>query len=404
MIDTRLKKRIQEGITNVANLGLIPADEAQLNLDVLYDSILPEICSVVPMESPRQIISCLQLTYGSENKSQLQLTGDMQKDAYAITLMNGVGAVPFDDNGYPTKDVHCSIVVNDAGQFLANYNNIIPGTINIDNMYTDDGNGKLINKETKTEIGTIDYNTGLFTFTITLPNKSTVEYQYDIYNLEYMPNTAKFEKSFVEVFADLYALDVNCAVALNEFKGLNLKDNIENIIPQVLAQQIDQHIMHKLFKQAELQMVGNFDSSVTPTTYTDFGSYLCQKMGEYITNHGVTPNVIICNGKGFGCLSQSIKFTAAEIGEHNYAGTPKLAGYFNNAKVFVTNTTGPDVVLTYKGDSDAQASCVYAPFIPVTLRTVNGMESGGMIVTTNAYSIGGFAVVNPGLIEGIRID
>lgn len=118
MTDTKLKKRIQEGITNIANLGQIPKDEVQLNLDVLYNSVLNDICSVVPMESPRQIISCLKLTYGSENKSLLKLTGDVQKDAYAIAMMNGVGAVPFDDYGYPTDEVHVSVSLNTNNQCL----------------------------------------------------------------------------------------------------------------------------------------------------------------------------------------------------------------------------------------------------------------------------------------------
>ena len=43
MTDTKLKKRIQEGITNIANLGQIPKDEVQLNLDVLYNSVLNDI-------------------------------------------------------------------------------------------------------------------------------------------------------------------------------------------------------------------------------------------------------------------------------------------------------------------------------------------------------------------------
>lgn len=405
MKNARLKTKIKEGITNLSNMGVIPADEAQLNMDVLYNSILDEVCAVVPMESPRQIISCLKLIYDSEKKSQIKLTGDITVDAFKIALMNGVGSVPFNDNGYPTNEVNCTIIPNNDNEFLANYAEIIPGTINIANEYIDDGEGKLINKTTGAEFGTVDYHSSLFKFTGSLPASANLSYKYDIYNLDYMPNFAKFVKSFVEVFADMFALDINTALVLNDFKGLDLKKNIENILPQVLTQQIDQFVLNKYFKQAKLNGVYPI-CNTTEETYGDVGTSVSKQIGEFVTEFGVLPNVIICNSKGYGELSTSIKFQPL-IGEDavKTAGMPKVVGYFNNAKVILTNTSesGIDIVLTYRGDSDAQAAGVFAPFIPVTLRTVDGMEGGGMITTTNAYSMGGFAMINPDLVKGIVI-
>lgn len=403
MINTRLKKKIQEGITNLSSMGQIPTDEVTLNLEVLYDSILNEVCSVVPMESPRQVVSCLKLIHDSEEKTFL--TGDIQKDAFKLTLMNGVGAVPFDDYGYPTQDVSCSIVANDNNEFLANYSNIIPGTVNIEDEYIDDGNGKIINKETKAEIGTVDYLSGLFKFTGDVP-AAVVRYKYDIYNLEYQRNFAKFVKSSIEVFADMYALDIDSALVLNDFKGLNLKENINNIIPQVLTQQIDGFILSKYFKQAEQQVIGTFNSTIVPPTiYADLGTFISNKTNEYVSQTGVMPNVILCDAKGYSLLSANVKFQPINDEEHKIAGTPKLVGYFNNFKVILTNIESKvSIVLTYKGDSDAQVAGVYAPYIPVTLRTVDGSEGGGMIVTTNAYSFGGFVMINPDLVKGIVIE
>lgn len=405
MKNTRLKTKIKEGITNLSNMGVIPADEAQLNMDVLYDSILDEVCAVVPMESPRQIVSCLKLIYDSEKKSQIKLTGDITVDAFKIALMNGVGSVPFNDNGYPTNEVNCTIIPNNDGEFLANYAEIIPGTVNIANEYTDDGEGKLINKTTGAEFGTLNYHSGLFKFTGSLPASANLSYKYDIYNLDYMPNFAKFVKSFVEIFADMFALDINTALVLNDFKGLDLKKNIENILPQVLTQQIDQFILNKYFKQAKLNPVYQIPN-ITENTYGDVGTHVSKQMGEFITKFGVLPNIIICNPKGYGELSTSIKFQPL-TGEDmvKTAGMPKVVGYFNNAKVILTTTSESDIdiVLTYRGDSDAQAAGVFTPYIPVTLRTVDGMEGGGMITTTNVYSMGGFAMINPDLVKGIVI-
>lgn len=404
MTDTKLKKRIQEGITNIANLGQIPKDEVQLNLDVLYNSVLNDICSVVPMESPRQIISCLKLTYGSENKSLLKLTGDVQKDAYAIAMMNGVGAVPFNDYGYPTDEVHVSVSLNANNQCFVTYNNIIPGTVKIDDKYTDNGFGNIVDGENGV-VGVVDYVKGVFTFNAGVSKNLNITYKYDIYNLEYNPNTAKFVKTFVEVSAEMYNLDINTAVSLDGFKTLDLKHNIDNIIPQILAQQIDQNVINKFFKQAELQVVDNFDTSIAPTVYSDIGTFVCNKMGEYTAKHGVVPNVILCNATGFSLLSANLKFVAVNDEEHKTAGTPKFVGYFNGAKVIVSNNVNNavDIILTFRGDSDALAAGVFTPFIPVALRTVAGAEGGGTIITTNAYSMAGFAMINPDLVEGIKV-
>ena len=62
------KAKIKEHFTNISDLGQLPASEVQLVTDVVYNSILEEICSVVPMESPRQIISGLRLKFGSKDK------------------------------------------------------------------------------------------------------------------------------------------------------------------------------------------------------------------------------------------------------------------------------------------------------------------------------------------------
>ena len=55
--DKKRKQRIEEKITNLNTLGILPADEVQLNIDVIYNSILNNICSVVPINSPRQVVS-----------------------------------------------------------------------------------------------------------------------------------------------------------------------------------------------------------------------------------------------------------------------------------------------------------------------------------------------------------
>lgn len=402
-----LKTRIKESITNLSNLGVIPADEAQLNIDVLYNSVLDEVCSVVPMNSPRQIISCLKLIYDSQNKSMTE-----NKDVFKIALMNGV-TVPLDDNGYPTDQVKCSIIPDSDGVFMAHYQKIIPGSIIIDKNITDDGFGKLTD-DTGAEKGTVDYDTGCFKVT-GLTDKSVVEYKFDIYNLMTNENKIKFVKCFVEVFAELCQLDANIALDVMDMKGLELEKNIKNILPQVLTQQIDQHILHQYFKTANNHIVGSWSSDVdwdsktrvpVQLLYSDLGAFIGTKSAEFAEKNGVVPNVILVNPTGYGILSASEKFIPINDKEDKNAGTPKLVGYYNNAKVILTNVIEDsfvDIVLTYKGSSEAQTAGVFAPYIPVTLRNVAGMEGGGMTITNNVYSMNGFAMVNPELVEGIKI-
>lgn len=412
------KKKIQESITNLSNMGIIPADEVQLNLDVIYNSVLNDVCSVIPMESPRQIISCLKLVYDSENKSLIDslITGDIDKDIYKILAMNGVGAVPFNDNGYPSRDVHCTLITNAEGLYLADYQNILPNTIDIAGEIFDDGNGNLVKKD-GTQVGNVDYIKGIFKFISAIPANAVLNYKFDIYNLLTNRNFIKFVKASIEIFADMYQLDVDSALVLNDFKGLDLKDNIDNIIPQVLTQQIDQYILNKYFKQAELNGALNnkwssevkwngLDRVPVNMLYDDLGSFIDYSIGQFVIKHGVLPNVILVTPLSYSILSSNKKFVADNRGDTN-AGTPKFVGYYNNTKVILTNNPASydevSIVLTYKGQSDAQAAGVYTPYIPVSLRTVNGAEAGGMITTTNAYSISGFTMTNPDLVEGITI-
>lgn len=412
------KQKIEESITRLSSMGVIPADELQLNLDVIYNSILNEVCSVVPMESPRQIISCLKLVYGSQDKCELSnvVTGDTEKDLYKILAMNGVGAVPYNDNGYATDEVHCSINTTVDGKYLASYENILPHSINIGDEIFDDGVGNLISKQ-NVVVGNVDYEKGLFTFD-TVPASASLSYKFDIYNIMTDRNMVQFVKTFVEVFADLYQLDLDSALVLNDMKGLKIEDNIKNVIPQVLTQQIDQHILSKYFKQAEVNggLKNEWNSTVdwdstnrmpVHLLYSDLGSYISRQMGNFAIKHGVLPNVIITTPLSYGILSQSEKFVATIQEDDVNVGTPKVVGFYNNAKVVLTNEPAAlgdvSIVLTYKGQSDASAAGIYTPFIPVTLRSVQGAEGGGMIITSNAYSSGGFAMINPDLVEGITI-
>lgn len=408
---TKLQEKIKEGITNLSTSGRIPADEVQLNLDVAYDSCLDEICAVVPMESPRQVISYLKLKFGSPQKAITK----SNKDVIDAAIMNNTGALPLDEFGYITDTVE--FTASDS-TFIGLYKNILPGSVKIgDNGdITDDCNGNLIdNANGETIVGSVDYKNAVFTTNI---NKETlVSYKFDIYNIDTSRNMAYFEKASKEVFADMFQFDVDSAVVLNDFKGINLQQNIDKILPEVLAKQIDSFVLSKYFDMLDAKVIDCKDYTVR--SWEDENSYtynlLNVAMGKFAAKTGVIPNVIICDPMGLAVISSSGNYSPLVNNNKDniesdatYAGTPRKVGYVSGAKVFVTNGNEMDdkkgkIILTYRGPSDAQASGVYSPFIPVTLRTVSGAESGGMISTNNLYSIGGFTIINKDLIYGMTI-
>lgn len=417
----KLKARVEESITNLSNMGVIPADEVQLNLDVVYNSIIDEVCSFVPVDSPNAIVSYLKLIYDSQAKS-LVSTGNVEADAYKLTLMGGTGAVPYDiDGGYPTSNVECTVLTNSDGVFVASFKNIIPGTININNNntnYVDDGNGNIVSKsDSNVSLGTVDYEKAVFTLN-TEVSDANLTYRFDIFNLVTSRNFVKYVKQFAQVYCDLYKLDVDAAISLYQFKGLNLKDNIEKITPQVLTQQIDQSVLSRYFDVADTNVLGSWDSTIdwskdrtksVATFYNDLGTYIDFCSINYVNKTGVVPNILICDPKGYSILSSNRKFVSAVFkDEFDYktAGTPKVVGYYNNFKVILVNTTGSEsnIVMTYKGDSDSQSAGVFCSYIPVKLRSnISGMEGNSTIVTTNAFSMAGLVVTNPDLIAGIKI-
>lgn len=421
------KLKIQEAITNAKTFGPIPADEVQLNVDVIYNSIIDKVCSVVPIDSPNQIVSSLRLKYGSENK---ELSSG--KDVVNRNLMNTVGAMPLDEYGYATNEVEfeATPITIDAEsnlvRVIGSYKNIVPGSINIDNnKYVDDSAGNIINKETSDIIGQIDYEKALFDLTLDSIAALNIQYKFDNINIMTNRNFAYFEKSSNRVFAELYQLDVDSALVLNNFKGVNLKDNIDKILPQVLAQQIDGKIVSKFFELVDTNTVEKkvwnaegivFDETTANSAtkhYMDLGTLVSLERGRIANKTGVLPNILICDPVAFGVLSVNRHFRAREDTDVT-SGLPKVVGYFNDAVVIVaqhttkvadtaTDTLSGSIVMTYKGPSENQASAVVAPFIPVTLRNAQGMEAGGMIVTNNIYSMVGFSIINPEIISGIKI-
>lgn len=397
----KLKAKVQENITNLKDLGQIPVDEVQLNLDVAYNSILSEICAVVPMESPRQIVSYLKLKYGSPRKA---ISKNSKNDVIDAAIMNGVGALPLDEYGYMTDEVEFT---TDSSPFIGEFKNIIPGTVKIGDNIVDDGNGKLSNG------GTVDYEKAIFVCD-GIDKEMTIKYKFDIYNIMTSQNTAYFEKASKEVFASIFQLDVHSAVMLNDFVGVNLKDNIDKILPQVLSQQIDNWALSRYFDLLDSGTISNIEYTEADwieTSSMGNGNSLCVEMAKFANRTGVRPNVILCDPMGLAMIASSWSFDPITDEDKivDYAGMPKKVGYFNDASVFVTKGNILDdsigkIILTYRGPTDAQASSIYTPFIPVTLRTVLGAEAGGMVTTNNAYSVGGFTFLNTDLIQGIKIN
>lgn len=415
------KTRVQESITNLSTLGRIPAEELQLNLDVVYNSILPEICSVVPMDSPRQIVSVLRLKYDSKNKQKILHADGSSNDAYYTDILNTAGAVPLDEYGYPTN--HVEFEANDK-TFIGAYHKILPGSVV---LITENGSTKttvtdlnmdgILRDTSGADLGTVDYFRGVFITKLTPP--ISVFYKFDIYDIETNRNFVKFQKDTTEMFADMYQLDADSAVSLNDFKGLNLKQNIENILPEVLAQQIDGKVLKKYFNQLDLPTthvatfdVNSYDEPKTKLTrvYRDFSTFVGVQMGLFTSRTGVVPNKILCDPITFNMLRVGYGFVPTVDADIPYSGTPRKVGTFSTATVYLVQQNDVDktkegkLVITYKGPSDAQAAGIYAPYIPVTLRTVNGSEGDGMIVTNNIYSISGFNFINPMLVSGIKVS
>lgn len=409
------REKIQERITNLTDLGIIPADEAQLNIDVVYNSVLDQICSVVPVNSPRQVVSALRLVYGSKNKSMYN-----DKDVYESNLMGITGNIyPITDGGYPTNNVEFETTGN---TFVGSYKNIIPGTLTVSRgnaILKDDLNGNLVGADGN---GKVDYEAALISIefnntNINKPELATkVSYKFNQFDIETSRNFVQFKKVFIDVFSDLYQLDIDSAVILNEFKGVNLRENIDKIIPEVLAQQIDTYVLHKYFDHLNtIENLPQFDAT-NDYKAIDVAKAINEQLYKFTENTNVVPNIILCDPKSYSVLKTARGFVPVSMlhidkdyeYDVTYSGTPRFVGYFDTTKVFLvnfndnSNSTGK-IVITYKGPSDAQSAMVYTQFIPVSLRKVTGMEGSGMINTTNIYSIGGSTIINPELISGMEI-
>jgi hypothetical protein len=346
----------------------------KFNLDVTavtsYNSIIELISSAQPQLMRNGQAHYLNVTAGS-TKSGVQ--------AGQTLFSNFEG--PADAAHYADDQVKAAVFSQETGvtEYQLNWLPVIKGTVKgtIAGVGTvlDDGQGHLVNGSTT--VATIDYNTGVITFSsVTAGTQVALEYVYDNINLhnggiqapeldvriEAVPMTAVDRK-----LKTLFSIDALFDMGA-EF-NYTLDKELENLAAQELRHETDQAMIDELVAGAKGEGVdwNIVEPYGVPTDihYRSFAINLSQIGSKMFTNtRKYKPNFYIVGELGSVVISSLPKFVSSQA---NDTAGPHLMGTLDGKNVFHSPYMNSDKILAgYKGDSLFDSGALYGPYIPFT--------------------------------------
>lgn len=363
-------KRLNEG-TQTADVGAYIRHAFELITGVMPNLVSEEVVSVQALSQKIGQIFFLKYVYGS-NKGKVR-KGETAFGPYNIAANPDYTSEHIDQEVLGTAD-GTQTTFNGVLQYGPVYANTVEITLNDGTLITDNGAGKLISGGA--EVGTINYNSGAYTFTLaTAPEEGTqIDCAYD-YSLEYAPTQApEFNMEIVEriVTARPRRLRTNYSFGasydVEKQFGLNMDDELLEASVMEIKHEIDQEILNDLKRQAGLTHSWNITSPKTIQLKDHYASFLIG-LNEganliFKKSKRAKGNVVICGYNAQTVIESLDAFIPSnasdKIGAY-LAGTIK-----GQMKVIVNPFYGDDdYVIAYKGKSFLDAGYVYAPYLPV---------------------------------------
>lgn len=198
---------------------------------VVPNLIAPDIVSTQALESKAGMISYLRFTYGTDKGATT-----------AGTMFNNSLYTGRSDQYYSSREIVEEVVTDDVN---FEYTPILPGTVTVTipdgTVYTDDGQGNLINPATSATVGTINYATGAFDCA-TATDGTTANYEY---NNEQVPDLKVPEINMSLAQIPIYAKSRKLAAYWGFDAAYDLKQQYGTEILDVMAAQAAGEISHK---------------------------------------------------------------------------------------------------------------------------------------------------------------
>jgi len=315
---------------------------------VVPNLIAPDIVSTQALESKAGMISYLRFTYGTDKGATT-----------AGTMFNNSLYTGRSDQYYSSREIVEEVVTDDVN---FEYTPILPGTVTVTipdgTVYTDDGQGNLINPATSATVGTINYATGAFDCA-TATDGTTANYEY---NNEQVPDLKVPEINMSLAQIPIYAKSRKLAAYWGFDAAYDLKQQYGTEILDVMSAQAAGEIQHEIDTEIVTRLLNGAAAGAELTWnkvppvgvnvidhYDSFWVRLTEG-AKIIFNatQRVQPNFIVCGTNVSAVIECMRNFDGTggtdAVGPH-FIGT--LGGRY---KVYVVPLIDPDVfVMGYKG-------------------------------------------------------
>ena len=372
--DANAPKVLTESGTQVVDIA---KKNEYLNLvaAVMPTLVAEDVVSVQPLKQKAGVVYYMKHVYDS-NRGQI---------AQGDNISNFVQVGPDADKipnafNYSAETIEGEQVVQDGttGNFTLAWLPVVPGSVNfVDNAqkaYKDDGAGKIM--QDATTAGTIDYATGLVSFTskVTLAEGELVNYAQDLFVAPVNAPAIKTIIADVTITARPRKLktgfSMDAAYDLAATQNIDLQTILQATATDEIRSEIDGEILNDLGNSGT-QMSVSFN---LPTPfginkhdhYESFYQVLVAGANKvYQKTRRVTPNIVIVGELAANVIETMDKFVAAP--SLNTAG-PHIMGTLNKRFMIVKNPyyAANKFTIVYRGDVTLDTGYVYAPYMPIT--------------------------------------
>lgn len=372
--DANAPKVLTESGTQVVDIA---KKNEYLNLvaAVMPTLVAEDVVSVQPLKQKAGVVYYMKHVYDS-NRGQI---------AQGDNISNFVQVGPDADKipnafNYSAETIEGEQVIQDGttGNFTLAWLPVVPGSVNfVDNAqkaYKDDGAGKIM--QDATAAGTIDYATGLVSFTskVTLAEGEQVNYAQDLFVAPVNAPAIKTIIADVTITARPRKLktgfSMDAAYDLAATQNIDLQTILQATATDEIRSEIDGEILNDLGNSGT-QMSVSFN---LPTPfginkhdhYESFYQVLVAGANKvYQKTRRVTPNIVIVGELAANVIETMDKFVAAP--SLNTAG-PHIMGTLNKRFMIVKNPYYPanKFTIVYRGDVTLDTGYVYAPYMPIT--------------------------------------
>lgn len=350
------------------------------------------------MSSMSGYINYIQYTTGSNKGAYEQ--GDVINSPFGLGSFKKGADGKLDTNYSANQVTEAKASTSAAGKAEGqlNWTPVVPGYVEFivsgHDSVKDGGDGKLYEGRTATatgtQVGTIDYKTGEYTFTSTGITAATAVFANYVYDNVVIPQNdlpiINAEIKAIPLIAKarriaIYYSQIAAFQAKTDY-GFDLGDQLAEKAVGQLSYEIDTEVTSLLVNNAEEDGDLVFNKALPVGVskaehYEGFAELLgIAKQKIYDRTKRFSPNYILISSDILPILGFLRNFTAAPAGSVN---GPYFAGTVDSLKVFVTPNIGTGTfVVGVNGDDMMSSAAVYAPYMPIVPTQLLGYADGGM--------------------------